>query len=246
MQDDLREFSDRLGYGFNDLSLLDRALTHGSCVEEGAQSNERLEFLGDAVLSLAVSGALYRRFPTSSEGYLTKLKAHFVREPELALAARALALGSCLRLGKGEERNGGRAKDRVLADAFEAVLGAVYLDGGIEAAHRVVERTILGDEQRLWEAERDLHRENSKSELQEWLQARGRPLPQYVVLREEGTPQRRTYLIEARCGGSSAVGEGRTKKAAEKNAASLLLDRLRSEPERILDGPTEGAERTVR
>lgn len=246
MQDDLREFSDRLGYGFNDLSLLDRALTHGSCVEGGAQSNERLEFLGDAVLSLAVSRALYHRFPTSSEGYLTKLKAHFVREPQLALVARALALGSCLRLGRGEEADGGRAKDRILADGLEAVLGAVYLDGGIESAQQVIERTMLGDEQRLWEAQRDLHRENSKSELQEWLQARGRPLPEYVVLRTQGPTERRTYVVEARCGGASAMGEGRTKKAAEKNAASQLVDRLRSEPERIQDSPAEDLGRAVR
>lgn len=246
MQDDLRDFSDRLGYGFRDPSLLDRALTHSSCLEDGSQSNERLEFLGDAVLSLVVSGALYRRFPTLSEGQLTKLKAHFVRERQLAAAARVLGVDSFLRLGKGEEANGGRAKDRILADALEAVLGALYLDGGIEVVQRVIDRAILGDEHRIREAQRTLYRENSKSELQEWLQARGRPLPEYVVLRTVGPPQRRTYVVEVRCGASSTAGEGTTKKAAEKNAALHMLDRLRADTEWVPDGLMGDAEGTVR
>ncbi len=217
-EDKLLTLCNRLGYQFRDPALLQVALTHSSAIDKNAVSNERLEFLGDAVLGLAVGGALFRRLPLASEGDLTKLKARFVNNEHLCKAALCLDLGSFLRLGKGEEQGGGREKPRVLADALEAVFGAVYLDGGMEAASGVAERCILLEQPSI--------DKRSKTALQEWLQARGRELPEYVVVAEEGPSHRRTYEVEVRCGEHAARGRASRKKHAEQHAAALVLERL--------------------
>lgn len=238
---DLRDLARRLEYDFADATLLGQALTHGSAVGGGLQSNERLEFLGDAVLELAVAESLYRSLPDASEGHLTKLRSHFVRTRQLAKVARGLDVGPCLRLGKGEEQAGGRKKERLLANAFEAIVGAVYLDGGLAAASRVIDKVVLGAG-RLRVAEQSLPAENAKSALQEWLQARGRPLPRYVVVAEEGTPQSRKYTVEARSDPWSACGEGGSKRAAAEPAAAQLLRLLKAAPEQSVAESERSAE----
>ena len=209
---------ERLGHTFRDSGLLEVALTHRSATNGGGQSNQRLEFLGDAVLGLAVAEAVYRRFPLASEGELTSLKSRFVNNRHLADVALALDLGPFLQLGKGEHRGGGRMKPRVLADALEAVVGAAFLDGGLDAASRVAERCILTGQ--------PIAETKSKTRLQEWLQARGRELPQYAVVSEEGPPHCRIFGVEVRSGSCSARGEASSKKLAEQRAAALLMGRL--------------------
>lgn len=198
--------------------MLQTALTHRSLIEKAAVSNERLEFLGDAVLGLAVAHALFRRMPDASEGDLTKIKARFVNNNHLYEAALSLGLGCFMLLAKGEEQGGGRKRPRLLADALEAVIGAVYLDGGLEAASSVAERCILAGPLSIDTA--------SKTALQEWLQARGAELPEYVVVGEDGPPHRRTFEVEARCGKHAGRGKATRKKLAEQRAAALLLERL--------------------
>lgn len=217
-KDTLLSLCERLGYDFRDPELLRAALTHRSVMDKAAVSNERLEFLGDAVLSLAIGLALFSRSPEASEGDLTRLRARYVNNDHLCEAALAVGLDECLRLGKGEEKGGGRQRPRLLADALEAVFGAVYLDGGMEAASMVAERCILA-------AESSVERE-SKTSLQEWLQARGRKLPRYVVVAEQGPPHRRTFEVEARSGKHAGTGRGSSKKLAEQRAAAALLERL--------------------
>ena len=215
---ELAELCERLGYAFRDSELLKTALTHRSATNGDGQSNQRLEFLGDAVLGLAVAEAVYKRFPLGSEGELTSLKSRFVNNQHLADVARVLDLGSFLRLGKGEVRGGGRRKPRILADALEAVLGAAFLDGGLDAACRVADRCILRDQPAA--------QSKSKSRLQEWLQAGGRELPEYSVVSEEGPPHRRVFGVEVRSGSQRARGRAFSKKQAEEQAAALLLGRL--------------------
>lgn len=225
MTDPVREIADRLGYRFNDPALLELALTHGSSVKAGSPSNGRLEHLGDAVLGLAVGEALYRLFPQATQGRLSQLKASIVNNERLAEAARRTELGAYLRLGKGEELIGGRDKVRALSNGFEALLGAVYLDGGIEAAKAVVGCTVLRDvviDGQCVEAVSS----NSKSALQEWLQARGRDLPHYALLSETGPSHQRQFRIEVRCGAQSARGEGPRKQVAEETAAGRILVKL--------------------
>jgi ribonuclease-3 len=202
-------------------------------IGENAVSNERLEFLGDAVLGLAVGSELFRRLPLASEGELTQLKARFVNNAHLFKAAHSLDLGSFLCLGKGEEKSGGRKKPRMLADALEAVLGAVYLDGGMEAASGVAERCILVGQPAID------HR--GKTALQEWLQARGRALPEYVIVAEDGPSYRRTYEVEVRCGECVARGRASRKKHAEQHAASLVLERLVASEVGASERPAEAA-----
>lgn len=240
MRDGSQELAGRLGYAFQDPKLLELALTHRSFVAGRPGSNERLEFLGDAALGVVVSEGLYRRFPEASEGNLTALKAHFVQAGQLAQAARALGIGSCLRLGKGEDGAGGRDKERLLADAFEAVVGAVFLDGGLPAARSVVERAILG-ERRLLEAENEVQSENSKAALQEWLQARGLPLPEYADVSEDGPPHEPIHRVELRCGRIVVQAVAATKKGAEKQAAAQCLERLRADEAARARPATEAA-----
>lgn len=215
----------RLELNWVDEGLLFQALTHSSFTYEsrqnGIENNQRLEFLGDAVLELAVSDYLYRNHPGFDEGSLTKLRAAVVCEPSLARAARELGLGLCLQMGRGEERSGGRERPSILADAFEALLGAVYLDQGlarvgelaIQFLSPVIEDLLQG---RL---ERDY-----KTELQEIVQQRSGEQVQYIILKEEGPDHQKTFtagvLYKGKLAGS---GAGRSKKDAEQQAAKSAL-----------------------
>ncbi|NLI13287.1 ribonuclease III [Pelotomaculum propionicicum] len=227
----LESLKKRIGLSWHDLDLLEQALTHSSFTYESRQNssenNQRLEFLGDAVLGLAVSDYLYRNHPHRDEGELTKLRAALVCEPSLARMARELELGYCLNMGKGEERSGGRERPSILADAFEALLGAVYLDQGLDqAAKLAIEflRPVINDvlEGRL---DRDY-----KTELQEYVQQRGNEQVQYVILKEQGPDHHKIFTAGVVYkGGLVGSGAGRSKKEAEQQAAKSALLELRRE-----------------
>lgn len=232
----MTKIEQRLGYCFRNQSLLQTALRHRSTGRESADgsfalgpgNNERLEFLGDAVLGLLVSEGLLNRYPEGSEGRLTKIKARLVSAEGLFEVASALELGSSIELSPTEERNGGRSKRSILADAVEAIIAAVYLDGGAAAAGELVSRLFLTPE-RVSAAADNLAVDNAKSTLQELLQARQQPPPAYRVLAEHGPPHARTFLVEVAVGDMRLTGEGQTKKEAEQRAARLALRELGSE-----------------
>jgi ribonuclease-3 len=221
----------RLGHIFERRDLLTRALTHRSF---GADHNERLEFLGDAVLSLAVSRLLFDRFSGSDEGDLTRVRAHLVREESLHQIALALDLPGELRLSEGEARGGGAARPSILADALEALIGAVCVDAGFEAAQQVVTRLF---EDQLSGASTDRWRKDPKTELQEWLQARHVPVPGYRIVATHGQAHAQTFDVacEVPSLAWSASGTGRSRRLAEQAAAQQLLDRIRAGE---LDAPT--------
>jgi ribonuclease III len=220
----LRALQDRLGHAFRDPLLVQRALTHRSF---GAEHNERLEFLGDAVLSLAISGLLYERFGASAEGDLTRVRAHLVREDSLHRVALALGLPEVLRLSEGESRGGGALRPSILADATEALIGAAFLDGGFEAARAVVQR-LFGEVIQATEA--DNFGKDAKTELQEWLQARKLPVPTYRILATRGQAHAQTFELECAVPalGLAERGEGRSRRTAEQEAARRMLDTLKS------------------
>ena len=211
-----------LGHRFDEPRLLARALTHRSA---GPEHNERLEFLGDAVLSLAVSAMLFERFAGSDEGDLTRIRAHLVREGSLHRLALQLGLPERMRLSEGELRGGGAQRPSILADALEAVIGAVFLDGGYEAARQVVQR-LLGE--RIDGTEVQSWSKDAKTELQEWLQARRIAVPAYRIVATRGQAHAQTFEVECEVAtlGLSERGEGRSRRAAEQEAARRLLDRL--------------------
>jgi ribonuclease III len=218
-----------IGHRFRDRGTLEHALTHRSRANEdvtgGVTDNESLEFLGDAVLGFLVAEILFMRFPDHDEGQMSKMKAALVSAPALARQAERLGLGAHLLLGRGEEKTGGRRKHALLADGYEAVIAAVYLDGGIDAARAFIEREFdaLVDEAA---AEVTIGGDH-KSALQEVLQGRGDPLPEYVVTAEEGPAHRRLFKIEVRLRGEVlADAEGRTKKEAEQEAAKRAIERI--------------------
>jgi ribonuclease-3 len=216
-----------LGHAFADELLLVEALTHRSFANERGLdlTNERLEFLGDAVLGLVAAEWLFRRHPERPEGELARAKSALVSAAPLAAYALHLDLGAVVRLGQNEVRTGGRRRPSVLADVVEAIFGAALLDGGGDAARLVVERYLL------WaEGEVDWHRRDAKTELQERLQAAGRPLPDYLVVAESGPDHDKLFTCEARVAGEVlGRGDGRTKKEAQQGAAAAALARLRSE-----------------
>ena len=218
----------RIGYRFRDRELLAQSLTHRSHAQTPRQvdsNNERLEFLGDSVLGLVVSQRLMERCPELPEGHLTKLKASLVCAENLVDVARRLKLGAYLRIGRGEEISGGRNKKGLLEDALEALIAAIYLDGGLEAASSFLDRTVLSDTA-LEAAEDNLTIDNYKSALQEYLQARAMPPPTYVVVEETGPPHRKTFTMEVRVRGVATRADGASKKSAEQKAAQLALERL--------------------
>jgi len=231
-------FEERLGYGFSTKQLLDRALTHSSAVPELRASgveepvsallprdNERLEFLGDAVLELLTSEYLLASFPEWSEGQLSKSRARIVNASSLELAARRLRLGEHLRIGRGEEKTGGREKQTLLADAFEAVVAAVYIDGGLGAAREVLRRVLF--EQALEERGERISESDRKSALQELLQGRGQAPAEYRVAGESGPDHQKVFQIEVWIDGEyMATGEGSTKKEAEQRAARSAMELL--------------------
>jgi ribonuclease III len=217
-----------LGYQFKDIRLLETALTHKSFVnehpEERLVSNERLEFLGDAVLDLAISHILMDSNPDEPEGVLSKRRAALVNEKSLAQKARSLRLGKYLQLGKGEERTRGRQKISLLANAYEALLAAIYLDGGFEAAFHVIWTEFHLD---MTESSWELPMEDFKTRLQEFTQAVLKVTPQYILVGEKGPDHEKVFYVELNLGeGLKTMGHGRSKKEAEQRAAREILERL--------------------
>lgn len=214
----------QLGYRFTDLALLTRALTHRSW---GAAHNERMEFLGDALLNLAISDLLWRRHPELDEGDLTRARAHLVREASLHRAALALGLPAVLRMSEGEARSGGAQRPAQLADALEAVLGAIYLDGGHAAAQAAVER-LFADALDQGGASPAGWQKDAKTALQEWLQGRRLPVPSYRIVATHGRDHEQTFDVacEAPALDLTTQGRGRSRRAAEQAAAQIMLDRL--------------------
>ena len=225
---DLERLERKLGHSFHDRDRLLRALIHRSYANEQdaeVPDNEVMEFLGDAVLGLIVSELLYRRNPELSEGDMSKLKAFLVSADTLARRAEEIELGTYLVLGRGEEKTAGRAKDSLLANTFEAVIAAIYLDGGLEAATEFVDRLLWPG---LTEAVNDDPTlRDFKSMLQERLQADGRQLPIYRIIEERGPDHDKVFRVEVVVDGKVlAAGEGKTKKAAEQSAADQALTEL--------------------
>ena len=214
----------RLGHVFADQALLTRAITHRSF---GHDHNERLEFLGDAMLNLAVSSLLFERFAGSDEGDLTRVRAHLVREESLHRAALMLELPGVLRLSDGEARAGGAQRPSILADAVEALIGAIYIDGGYEPAVHLV-RQLFGEV--ITGTEADSWRKDAKTELQEFLQARRQPVPTYRILATRGQAHAQTFEVECSAPALHAAetGEGRSRRSAEQEAARRLLARLQA------------------
>ncbi len=215
----------RLGHRFRSGSLLTRALTHRSF---SAEHNERLEFLGDAVLSTAVSGLLYERFAGGDEGDLTRVRAHLVREDSLHRLALALGLPEVVRLSEGELRGGGALRPSILADALEALIGAVFIDGGYDAAQALVQR-LFGEV--IVSTEVDAWTKDAKTELQEWLQARRLPVPAYRIAATRGEKHAQTFEVECVVAtlGLAEKGEGRSRRTAEQEAARRMLERLKAD-----------------
>ena len=228
MKDSLKELESKIGYKFRDFSLLRRAMMHSSYTNEKHlekyHCNERLEFLGDAVLELVSSEYLFLEFPKVSEGELTKTRASMVCEPSLAFCARDIDLGSYLLLGKGEEATGGRHRDSITSDALEALIGAIHLDGGFTNAKEFIHRFILTDleDKKLFF--------DSKTILQEIVQARMAGSISYRLIKEEGPDHNKAFFVEVMIEENGyGIGKGRTKKAAEQEAAYKAILALRKE-----------------
>jgi len=219
---DRPRLQEALGYRFHRPALLDQALTHRSF---GVPHNERLEYLGDSVLSCVIAAALYDHFPTLKEGELSRLRANLVREQTLHELALQLGVGEALKLGEGESRSGGHARPSILADAVEAIFGAVFLDGGFEAA----QQAILGLFRPLVEAI-DLQKpgKDPKTRLQELLQGQGRPLPRYTVLATRGAAHNQTFEVECVVSDCAlrTTGTGNSRRVAEQAAAREAYEQL--------------------
>jgi ribonuclease-3 len=218
----------KLGYTFSQPDLLVRALTHRSSLSDktstmpDADDNEQLEFLGDSILGFVVAEALFRRFPNAREGQLSQWKSHLVSAAYLHQRALAIGLGQYLLLGKGEERNGGRERPTLLANAFEAIIAAMHLDGGHAAARSFIETTVLAGLDSLDDAHIELL--NHKSVLQERTQAMGLPVPRYTTITSSGPQHAKLFTVEARVGdGLTARAVGSSKKLASQRAAEEML-----------------------
>ncbi len=253
MKEDFTTLQAALGHNFHRPELLERALTHSSHANEESKAsgtdaatermdNEQFEFLGDAVLGLVTSQLLFERFPTFDEGQLSKLKAHLVSAGYLVSVATRMGLGQYLRLGRGEERSGGRSKGTLLSDAMEAVIAALYLDAGMDKASDFIIHQILEPELGTITAEGDgeFSLADYKSALQEILQSCGRPQPVYVTVKEEGPDHRKTFTVEARIFSLGqgkpdyvARAEGATKKKAEQLAAKQAVEYLRGQTQSV-------------
>jgi ribonuclease III len=239
-----------LGYHFRRRAVIEQAVTHSSQAREQeaqyageskyrVRDNEQLEFLGDAVLALVTSEELFQRFPQFREGELSKLRAHLVSERHLIQVAQQLELGHYLRLGRGEEKSGGRGKTALLVDALEAILAAIYLDGGLEVAREFVLRNVIAPElERMEQGGGTLPITDFKSALQEAVQSLGLPQPAYVLVEEAGPEHNKTFTVEARLhakakdkdGDFVGRAKGSTKKTAEQDAARQVLTFLASRP----------------
>jgi ribonuclease-3 len=217
----------RLGYFFQDQALLEEALTHRSFCDERYFSYERLEFLGDSVLGLIISQFLYENFPQKTEGDLTKIKASLVSEITLTQVAQYISLGEYILISKEEEKAGGREKPSIISDAYEALVGAIFLDGGLSPARRMIEKHILSRFSQIVQNETF---RNYKGELLEYLQAQGKRLPRYELLEEEGPDHEKKFTIAVFVKGKEwGRGSGTTKKEAEQNAARIALEKLEEE-----------------
>lgn len=231
-----QDFAKRIALPIRDKRLLNRALTHRSYLNENPEAledNERLEFLGDAVLDFVVGAWLYQHFPEMSEGEMTRLRAALVRTEQLGDFGAQIELGQALRLGHGEEEGGGRERPAMLCAAFEALIGAIYLDMGIEAVSDFIEPMLAG-------AVVEIHAErgdrDAKSLLQEWVQGRGLEAPQYRIISERGPDHDKVFEVEVVVDGKAlARGEGRNKQAASKVAAEAALERLNLPEEREVE-----------
>lgn len=229
---ELRDLEAVIGYTFTDRSYLRTAVTHSSYANElsrhtlEAQNNERLEFLGDAVLELVTSEFIFENHKEMAEGKLSKLRASMVCEPSLAICARDLNLGEYLLLGKGEDATGGRNRDSILSDAFEAVIGAIYLDGGMQPAAEFIRKWVLQNlkQPQLFK--------DCKTLLQELVQKDYQRTPDYVLVDERGPAHRKEFIFEVRVGDKVlATGEGASKKAAEQMAARKAVEILQGKGE---------------
>jgi ribonuclease-3 len=218
---EFNDFEQRIGYTFQRPELLRRALTHKSYSHESkdfdVRHNETFEFLGDSVLGFVIGDALFAHFPDLDEGALSKMKAYLVSAPTLAAKARQYGMGDVILLGVGEEKTGGRKKDSLLANLFEAVVAGIYLDGGIEAVRRVIERAFQTEIRSI--DQDDLLFQDYKTALQELAQGRGLPLPDYAVVGEVGPDHDKTFIVEVKVGSLTARGEGSSKKEAQQQAA---------------------------
>ncbi|MFV0364446.1 MAG: ribonuclease III [Suipraeoptans sp.] len=228
MENKLNELMVTINYNFQDIKLLEHALYHTSFINEHhlkkEDSNERLEFLGDAVLELLTSEYLYKKFPKQPEGNLTKNRAGIVCEPALAYCARQISLGEYLYLGKGEDSTGGRNRDSVTSDAFEALIGAIYLDGGLASAKEFIGNFVLNDldEKKLFY--------DSKTILQEIVQSNSKSTVSYELIREEGPDHDKAFYVEVHIDDAAyCQGKGRTKKSAEQDAAYHTILKLRKD-----------------
>ena len=248
---ELMALEESLGHHFQRQELLEQALTHSSQAREAEAAsasspatsspsrgdNELLEFLGDAVLGLVTSETLFHRFPGFHEGHLSKLRAHLVGQRHLLRVAEQLEIGRYMRLGRGEEKSGGRGKASLLVDALEAILAALYLDGGWQVAHDFIVRAIVEPELAQMNLETSaMPVMDFKSALQEALQAKGRSQPLYVLVKQEGPEHRKTFTVEVRLPDPETAqfvgrAEGATKKRAEQEAARQVLEHLAKLPE---------------
>ncbi len=224
----LSKLQERLGYVFHDESLLRAALMHSSYANEnraaGCVSNERLEYLGDSILGFVVAEYLYRTYPERPEGEMTRMRAEMVCETSLAKAAESLHLGEALLLGVGEEKNGGRFRPSINADAMESVFAATYLDGGLDAARSLIARLIFPMDPNLGSKRTD-----AKTELQELVQTRKGLTLSYHELEESGPDHDKRFTYEVLLNGRQlATGDGKSKKAAEQAAAAAALEQLKN------------------
>jgi ribonuclease-3 len=222
-----QSLAQRLGVPFSDMRLFRRALTHRSYLNEhpeAMEDNERLEFLGDAILDFVVGAWLYNHFPEMSEGEMTRLRAALVSTEHLGALGRQIAIGPALRMGHGEEESGGRARLAMLCNAFEAIVGAIYLDGGIPSVQSFLEPLLSRSAMEILKGEGD---RDPKSLLQEWVQAQGSGAPVYRIVSESGPDHSKFFEVEVVVGGRPlARGDGRSKQAASKVAAKAALKAL--------------------
>jgi ribonuclease-3 len=218
----LNRLQSRLGYTFNQAGLLNQALTHRSF---SLDNNERLEFLGDSILNCAVGALLYERFPDLREGQLSRIRANLVNQQPLFEVAHDLEIGRSLRLGEGELKSGGAERPSILADALESLLGAIYLDGGFDAAKAVVTRLF---DSRISQVDPDAQGKDAKTLLQEWLQSRRHGLPNYALVETSGQAHAQTFRVACRIDVLKLVteGTGPSRKAAEQAAAQAAYTKL--------------------
>jgi len=234
----LQDLENLLGYSFRDQSLLSQALTHRSFVneheEEHLRNNESLEFLGDSVLGFLISSRIFRHYPELTEGELSKIKAYLVSAANLIRLAEGIRLGEFVRLSRGEEKTGGRTKRAIVVDAYEAVIGAIYLDGGVDAASAFVGGQV---EEFLEGLDlKQLTYGDFKSALQEHLHNLGRPEPVYRVVDEIGPDHRKTFVVQVMIHGEVvAESSGKTKKEAQQSAARLALESLNDSSQSAVD-----------